>query len=51
MVKKVFTFFSFFYVLVLVGQNDTISYRLDEVIINATKKLKEINIQKALGRL
>ena len=44
MAKKVFTFFSFFYVLVLVGQNDTISYRLDEVIINATKKLKENSI-------
>lgn len=44
MAKKVFTFFSFFYVIVLVGQNDTISYRLDEVIINATKKLKENSI-------
>ena len=44
MAKKIITFFSFFYVVVLVGQNDTISYRLDEVFIEATKKLKENSI-------
>lgn len=44
MIKKIITFFSFFYVIVLFGQNDTISYKLNEVIVNSTKKLKDNSI-------
>ncbi|SEE42365.1 iron complex outermembrane recepter protein [Tenacibaculum sp. MAR_2010_89] len=41
MIKKIIAFSFFFYTLISVSQNDSIYNRLDEIIINSTKKLQK----------
>lgn len=46
MIKKVLFVFSFFSVLLVVGQND---YKLDEVVVNASKKLKSVSLGQKIA--